>query len=277
MNYQLIALDVDGTTVNTGQAPSPRVRQALDRAQAQGLKVIVATGRAFQSAREYARMLGLDGPLICLQGALVKEQVNGEQTLLAEPLPPEPLGDLIRFADERELELTLYTEDEIYVSRMYHERKYYDLWFSLPVRVVPSLTEAVAGLKQRRVPLIKALFIGDPQDLPRLEADLNRFCQGRMDVVRSHEHFVELLAPGVSKGRALAFLAQRYGVSQGQTIAVGDSGNDISMIRWAGLGVAVANAAPEVRAAADWIAPSVNEDGVAVLLERYVLERRNPA
>jgi len=272
MTYRLIALDLDGTTVETGREPSRQVRRALYQAQACGVKVVLATGRAFDSAREYATALAVKGPLVCLQGALVRDVAEGAETLLADCLPEEPLRDVIEFAGERDLEFTLYTEDAIYVSHMYSSREYYDLWFSLPLHHVPDLAEVAGNLYRKGVPLVKGLFIGQPATLGALEADLNARLTGRLEVMRSHANFLEVLAPGVSKARAVAFLAARYEVAQHETIAVGDSGNDISMIRWAGLGVAMANASPDVRASADWIAPSVSDDGVAAVIDRFILD-----
>jgi hypothetical protein len=89
--------------------------------------------------------------------------------------------------------------------------------------------------------------------------------------VRSHILFVEITSPGVSKGSALAFLAGYFGIPREETIAVGDNGNDVSMIEWAGLGVAMANATPDAIAAADWVAPPVGEDGVATLIDKFIL------
>jgi Cof subfamily protein (haloacid dehalogenase superfamily) len=271
MTYRLIALDLDGTTVETGREPSPQVLRALAQAQACGVRVVLATGRAFDSAREYAAALAVKGPLVCLQGALVREQADGAETLLADCLPEEPLRDVIEFAGERDLEFTLYTEDAIFVSRMVSSRDYYDLWFSLPVHRVPDLAKAASTLYEDGVPLVKGLFIGQPAGLGSLEADLIARLQGRLEVTRSHANFLEVLAPGVSKARAVAFLAERYEIARHETIAVGDSENDISMIRWAGLGVAMANARPDVRASADWIAPSVSDDGVADVIDRFIL------
>ncbi len=271
MTYKLIALDIDGTTISGGRPPSPRIVASIAAAQEQGARVVVATGRGPDSARLYAAALGLHDALICFQGAVVKDQSGDSATLLAETLPTIPLADVIAFADRQHLELTVYTEAEIYVERQYHSQAYYDLWFSLPTHRVASLSEAVVDLTAQGRPLIKGLFVGEPDELDALAPRLAQLLSGRLEIMRSHHNFLEVLAPGVSKARALAFLAARYGIAQEHTIAVGDSGNDISMIRWAGLGIAVANAQPAVLAAADWIAPSVDEDGVATVIEKFVL------
>jgi hydroxymethylpyrimidine pyrophosphatase-like HAD family hydrolase len=104
---------------------------------------------------------------------------------------------------------------------------------------------------------------------------LERF-NGRLSVVRSHELFVEVTSPSVSKGAALAFVAERFGVSREEVIAVGDSGNDVSMVEWAGLGVAMANATPDVHAVADWVAPPVGDDGVVEIIERFLFRNGRP-
>jgi hypothetical protein len=115
------------------------------------------------------------------------------------------------------------------------------------------------------------MFIGEPALVDRLTPEVQERYGDRFAVVRSHTLFSEITAPGVSKGSALAFLAHRYGIAREETIAAGDNGNDVSMIAWAGLGVAMANATPEAMAVAKWVAPSVGEDGVADLIDRYIL------
>lgn len=271
MDYQLLALDVDGTTVIDGGAPTPRVVQAVAAAQAHGVRVALATGRAFAPARGFATALGIYGPLICFQGALVKEQAGSQATLLADTLPLEPLADVIDFAAREGLEFSIYTDTELFYQCQRHDQAYYDLWFSFPSRRVPDLAAAVRDFVAQGRPLIKGLFIGEPAELDTLTVRLGQLLHGRLEILRSHTNFLEVAGPGVSKARGLAVLAARAGVPREKVIAVGDSGNDIAMIRWAGLGVAVANAAAEVLAAADWIAPSVEQDGVAVVIEKFVL------
>jgi Cof subfamily protein (haloacid dehalogenase superfamily) len=271
MDYRLIALDLDGTSVVGGHMPTPRVRAAVTAAQERGVHVVLATGRPYLSALRWAAAFELQTPLICFQGALVKEQMGERATLMCEPLPLEPLPELIALAGERGWELTLYTEDAIYLARMSNPPSFYDLWFGSPLRRMPSLAEALRAILAQGVAPIKGLFIGRPEDNDGLTAELDVHFAGRLAVVRSHDLFVEVTSPKASKGNALAFLAGRYGVARAETIAAGDSGNDVSMVQWAGMGVAVANATPDVLAAADWIAPPVTEDGVATLIEQFVL------
>ncbi len=272
MPYRLLALDLDGTTVDNGQMPTPRVCRAVAAATAAGVHVIVATGRPYVSARRYGEALGLCTPLICFQGALIKECGGTARTLFAEAVPCEPFAEIVALAQARGLELNIYTEEMIYHGPTAHSPEFYDLWFGLAAQPVDDLAEAFAHLCRAGRPVLKGLFISEEAASDQLTAELQARVTGRLTVMRSHPLFVEVTSPNVSKGQALAFLAAWYGIPRAETIAVGDSGNDLSMIEWAGMGVAMANATPEVLAAADWIAPPVTEDGVAAVIERFILD-----
>ncbi len=271
MPFRLLALDLDGTSVVDGQPPTPRVREAVLAAEAAGCRVVLATGRSFVSASRFTAAFGLQTPVICFQGALVKEATGAQATLLVEPVPLGPLDDVIALAEARGLELTLYSQYHTYVARMTRSPAFYELWFGLPIRHAPDLWTARRILEAEEGPIIKGLFIGEPAENDRLMVELTARFAGRLTVVRSHQLFAEVLAPQASKGNALAFLAERFGVPREQVIACGDSGNDVSMVQWAGLGVAMANAMPDVFPVADWVAPSVHEDGVATVIERFIL------
>lgn len=273
----MLALDLDGTSVEGGQLPNPRVRAAVAEAQARGFHVILATGRPYLSAERYAEAFDLWSPLVCFQGALVKEMAGTRETLFSEPMPPEPLSEVIALAEQQVLpgghgvELTIYSEERIYYSHTTRPEAFYELWFGIPAGSAPTLGAAVEEIHAHGLVPLKGLFIGEPEDNGVLVAYLASHFDGRLAVVRSHDLFVEVTAPAASKGAALAFLADRYGVPREEVIAVGDSGNDVSMVKWAGLGVAVANATPEVLAVADWVAPPVSADGVVDVIERFLL------
>jgi Cof subfamily protein (haloacid dehalogenase superfamily) len=271
MTYRLLALDLDGTAIQLGQMPTPRVKQAVAAARARGVDVIVATGRPYVSARKFQTALELEGPLICYQGALVKEVLDQQRTLLAEPLPEEPLAEVIDLVEQRGWEFNLYSEDFIYLAQMNHPESFYERWFGLPCAPVPSLADALRIMRTKGTAPLKGMFLGEPEEIDRLTPEVQERLGDCFAVVRSHSLFSEITALGVSKGSALAFLAGRSGIDREETIAAGDNGNDVSMIEWAGLGVAMANATPEAMAVADWVAPSVTDDGVAALIDRFIL------
>jgi Cof subfamily protein (haloacid dehalogenase superfamily) len=271
MTYRLLALDLDGTAIELGQMPTPRVKQAVAAAVARGVLVVVATGRPFLSARGFQAALGLETPLICYQGALVKEVVDPQRTLRVEPLPEGPLAEVIDLVERRGWEFNLYSEDFIYLARMNHPESFYERWFGLPCAVVPSLAAALDVMRHKGTAPLKGMFLGEPEEVDVLTPEVEARFGSCFAVVRSHTLFSEITAPGVSKGSALAFLADRHGIDRKETIAAGDNGNDVTMIDWAGLGVAMANATPEALAVANWIAPSVSHDGVATLIDRFIL------
>lgn len=273
MTVRLLVFDYDGTAADDGALPTPRVRAAVAAAQATGVRTVLATGRPYASASRYADALGLTDPVICFQGAMVKELSGDRAVLFAQSLPGEPFREVLAFAESRSLDLTLYSEEVLYYVLMHYPRAFYDRWFSLPMQQVDSYAEACRRMTERGQRAFKGLFIGEPANNDRLIAELRTRFADRLSVVRSHALFVEVLSPLATKGQAMAFLADRFGIPQAETMAVGDSGNDISMIQWAGLGVAMGNATPDVQAAADWIAPRVDEDGLAEVIERFVLRQ----
>lgn len=272
--YRLLAFDYDGTAAVDGALPTGRVRAAIAAAQAASIHVVLATGRPYASAARYADALALTAPVICFQGGMVKKLHGDRATLLVEPLPPEPCHEVLAFAEQRGLDLTLYSEDTLYYVLRRYPDEFYDRWFGLPLQRAASFAEACRQIAARDQHALKGLFIGEPEANDELLSELQAQFAGRLSVVRSHALFVEVLSPAATKGQALAFLADRLGIARTETMAVGDSGNDISMIRWAGLGVAMGNATPDVQAAANWIAPPVDEDGLAAIIEQFLLPDR---
>ena len=271
MTYRLLCFDYDGTAAEGGQFPTQRVRDAVAAARTAGVRVVLATGRSFGAAYRYAEALGLSDAVITFQGAVVKEMALPHATLLKEFLPLEPLAEFLALAEARDLDLSLYGEEEYYITALRRSGEFHRRWFGPPFHQVASYADALRALQAKGEAPIKGLMIVEPGEGAPLAAELHAMFGGRLTVLRSHELFTEVTSPNASKGNAMAFLAERYGIPQAETIAVGDSDNDISMIRWAGLGVAMGNAAPEVIAVADRVAPSVTDDGLAAVIETFVL------
>jgi Cof subfamily protein (haloacid dehalogenase superfamily) len=259
----LIATDLDGTLFDHTLEIKPRVRRALAAAQDAGHAVTLATGRMYRSARPVAESLRVAYPLICYQGALV---CDAEQEVYHRTLPLEIALDALDFAEAQDIHVNVYVDDRLFVAEQTPEAEFY-------VSLSPTVQiEQVGELKRflTREPT-KLVFIGTEEDatklLPVATARWGKVAQ----VVRSHLRFVELTHPVVSKGRALLYLAESLGIPRENTLAIGDNLNDLSMIQAAGVGVAMGNSPPELQAAADWVAPSVWEEGLAVAIERFIL------
>jgi len=262
--YKLLACDLDGTLMDETFTFTPRVKAAVAQAMDRGVAVTIATGRAYPSALSFARELGITLPLICTQGGLVKDPLTGHvlyQAIMSLSLARE----VIALSQQRGWHLTFYVDDQVYLTGFRGPRLFYDQMFSLPLRVVSDFSVAIAR------PPDKFIIIAEPEEADAIVPELREQFAGRLRVVRSHRNFVEGNPLGASKGQALAHLAAWLGICQSQTAAVGDNDNDADMLAWAGLGMAMGNAHPDLKAIADVILPPVEQDGVAVAIEKYIL------
>lgn len=264
MTIRLVALDVDGTLVDTDMVVSTRLRHAIAAAQAQGVIFTLATGRGPRSIAPFVQDLGFSAPQICYQGGLIYD-VQRAQVLHRAVLSPDLVLEAIHWARAEHDDISVYIDGQIYLESWHHPRAFYDQWFGLPMHQVPDLTETLTEDPE------KVLFTAEPEVATQVHAALTYHFGDRLQVLRTHDLFVELVPNGTSKGQALAWLAGEHDIERSQVMAVGDSENDVSMVAWAGLGVAMGNAAADVKAVADWIAPPIQEDGAAVALERFVL------
>jgi len=262
--YRLLACDLDGTLIDETFVITPRVKAAVALAMARGVAVTIATGRAYPSTLPYARELGITLPLICTQGGLVQNPISG-LVLHHSTMPLELAHEIVALSQQRGWHLTLYLDDQVYLTGLQHHRSLYDKMFSLPLRIVSDLTAAIDH------PPSKFIIIAEPAQADAILPELRAHFDGRLRIVRSHRNFVEGNPLDASKGQALAQLAERLGIAQSETAAIGDNDNDADMIAWAGLGMAMGNAPPELQAIADVILPPVEQDGVAVAIERYIL------
>ncbi len=266
MTIRLVALDVDGTLVDTDMLVSPRLRRTIKSAQEAGVLLTLATGRGPRSIMPLVQDLGFTMPQICYQGGLIYD-VKRAQILHRTTLSLALAQEAIAWAQSAQADISVYIDGRVYLESLRHSPAFYDRWFGLPIHVVPDLAAAVTHNPE------KVLFTAESSVADTIHQTLTQRFGRRLQVLRTHEMFVELVANGSSKGQALAWLAHEFGIERAQVMAIGDSENDLSMVSWAGLGIAMGNAVPDVKAAADWIAPSVQEDGAAVALEQFVLNR----
>ena len=265
LKYKLIATDLDGTLIGEDAIISPRVKDAVRQAMEKGVKFTIATGRTFDSALLFAQELGINAPLICYQGGLIKDHLNG-QVIYKQSLPLPLARELIHFTRQRGLHLNVYLDGRAYVERMTPEARYYT---GIAKAAVYPVGDILAFLD--RDPMKFILVLSDGGATEPLIAELGALFAGRMRFVRSYPRFVEGIPLDVSKGHALALLADYLGLPLGETIGIGDNDNDLELVERAGLGVAMGNASPAVKTAADYIALPVDEEGVVEVIERFVL------
>jgi Cof subfamily protein (haloacid dehalogenase superfamily) len=244
----------------------PRTRAAIASALDAGIHVIIVTGRMFQSVRPYALEAGIDDPVVCYQGAVVAEPVSG-RWLRHEPIPLELARETIAALNGEGFGLNCYVDDELYVSEITPEAKQYAGFQHIELHPVGDL------LAWLREPPTKLVVIGNPEVLQGLKERMIARFDGRLYISTSLPYFLEFASPEVTKAAGLEFVAEHLGFSRKGTVAFGDGENDLELVDWAGFGVAVANAHDLVKERADFVCPSVDEEGVASVLEAYLDSR----
>lgn len=276
---RLLALDIDGTLVNSRDELTEPTRQALHRARAAGLRIVLVTGRRYRRALPLAEALGLDAPLVTASGALIKHPADAHRTLHRAELAPEVLRATLAVIDQAGYEAVVYSDS-------YHEG--FDFFCSRANAASPELAEYLrknAGWERILPELMTAppagvfagFAIGTRTAMHDLSGELQRHVPGLLytHVIRSPMYagyMCEISRAGSTKWSGIRHLADDWGISAEEICAVGDDVNDIPMIEGAGLGVAMDNAVPEAKAVADWIAPGHDEDGLVAVVRRVLGE-----
>ncbi|MCC6190722.1 MAG: HAD family phosphatase [Anaerolineales bacterium] len=267
---RLVACDLDNTLVGPGMELSPRTCAAVSQVLARGVAVTIATGRGPVPAGRFAAALGLTAPLICFQGGLVYDYV-ARRVLHEVRLDPAVIPIVTRLAETHGWNLQFETPSMIYLPReSNHPAALLDDLLSVaPWQRVDSF---LTGLPEAPHKFI--LAVHSPAERDALAAELRqRLVEAglHLTVVPSHPILVEGTPPGLNKATGLAWLADYLRIPAESVLAVGDNDNDAPMLAWAGVGVALEGGSPAAQAAADWIAPTVGNDGAAAALEKYAL------
>jgi Cof subfamily protein (haloacid dehalogenase superfamily) len=227
---------------------------------------VIVTGRMFRSTRPYALEAGITDPLICYQGAVVADPRTGE-FLRHEPIPLELARETIAAVQDAGFTLNVYVDDELYVADVTPYARQYADFQHIEIHAVGDL---LAWLEK---PPTKLVSVADPDALDRLETQMKARFDSRLYIAKSLAHFLEFASPEVTKGSGLQFLSEHLAFTREQTIAFGDGENDVELLEWAGYAVAVANAHERVLALADFVCPSVDEEGVAQVIEALLRSR----
>ena len=264
---RLIALDLDGTLLDPAGRITQASKDAIARARAAGVRVVLNTGRPIQEAVWFAGEAGCDALLSCLGGAAVVDGVRGEP-LRRWDMPEESGRRALELCLGREIELMIFAGEEIVVDPFSKESLSRTYPFPIFHSAAVVAEDPRAYLEERGLPLTKVHGDWNQARYPLEELGALPGVQ----LTASNDHDFELVPDRVDKGRAMALIALLYGVPLGETAAVGDSDNDLSMLRAAGLPIAMGNAPAAVREAAQRTAPSNQEEGVAWAISRCLEE-----
>ncbi len=262
----LVAADLDGTLIGRDLAWADGTPEALAGLRAAGVPTVVCTGRMFQSVRLVAARLGVTtGPVICYQGALVADLGSGEWWRHVR-MDGATAAEVVRHVAAMGRQLNAYIDDELYVDEITEWAERYAEHVEVGISSVPDLETEVA-----RRPPTKLVLVTSAADVDAILPGLQERWRDSLYVVRSQPEYIEFVDVSVSKSRALDWLCRRLGVERRRVVTLGDGMNDIDMLGWAGLGVAVEEAAAPVRAAADLV---VSRAGVPALLRDLALRAR---
>lgn len=262
MPYKLCAIDLDDTLLDSEHRISERSHAAIRKVVDRGVIVLIASGRMYASTLRYQEQLGLDTPIICYNGAMVRSPTSGE-TWLHDQIPAELAKVVMDYSECENLQLNYYLNDLLYTKaftswlKLYHDRT------GSPIEIVPDLYSSMRGATPT-----KLIIVDSPERTDELLPYFRDLFGTSLYVTKSNDEYLEFMPPNANKGVALAAAAERLGVKQSETIAFGDSWNDIPMLKWAGLSLAVANAKPELKEVADRVIGRNDEDGVAIELEK---------
>lgn len=262
--YKLLAIDMDGTLLNSQELISEKTISAINRCTEKDIKVIITTGRPIQGVMKYYDLLNVDSLVITYNGAKIYDVLQ-ETTLFSQGLAAEDSQAIIDLAIAEKHSFILWSGNKLYTNIINDKvLEYYRL-----SRVNPIVLEDFSEVINQGV--TKVIWIDSPEKVKEhLPLAKKRFGE-RVSVTISRPEFLEFFTKGISKASAIDFIASKYQIKQEEVIAVGDALNDIEMIKYAGLGVAMGNANDEVKSIADYVCKSNDEDGLVEVIEKFIL------
>jgi len=264
---QLIAIDVDGTLLRSDKRLSKKVVRTIHEATAKGVRVVLASARPPRSMREIYDLLKLDTYQVNYNGALIHDPLT-RRHIHHQPLQGALAARIIKVA--RKVEPGVVVSIEIL-----------DKWYTdhvddtLPTETSKAFMPDYIGPLEAflHVPVTKLMLLAMPRRIAAIrEAVVKKFSK-EISLAVSDLHLLQVVHPKVDKSHALAMVAKHYNVPRESVMAIGDAPNDVGMLKWAGLGVAVGNAWVETREAADIVVPANDEDGVSHAIRKYVLDK----
>lgn len=265
MKYRLIASDMDGTLLNSENQITPATVSAIKAAADKGVVFTLSTGRPMQGVKKYIDQLQLDCPVITYNGAVVVHSRTGE-IIFSQVMDSEEARLVYQQAKKRGTMFVVWSCNRLYASELGEKSEFYE---GITQTKAQLLTDFEAVLAQG---ITKFLWYDDAETLDKWIEELKDENFTQTTFTKSRAYFLEFFSNKTSKAVAMEKLGEYYGIDKSRMIAVGDQTNDLSMIEYAGLGVAMANAVDAVKAAADYITASNEDDGVAKVIEKFVLD-----
>lgn len=280
MKYKLVCIDMDGTLLNSKKTVSEANKNAIKKAHELGVNIVITTGRVYENAAFYSNLIGVKSLVVASNGAIIKEK-DREEVVYKSSLGIENIKQIISLCNKYKVRPNFNTHNSficgsrfVYtlVSRLFLKSMTAADDGKLKMEYIKDNYKLIKKLEQSCDDVIKCEIIHiSSKKINALKEELNELKD--IEVVSSSKYNIEITAKSVSKGKAVEVLANYYKIRREEIITIGDSENDLSMIEYGGLGVAMGNAGEEIKRRADYITDTNNNDGVAKVINKFILNK----
>jgi len=278
MGYKLVCIDVDGTLLNNNHKVTKRTKEIILQAHQLGVHIVISTGRMYTDAEYYSNLIGVKSPVIASNGAYIKEKDN-DKVIFKDVLGDSLSLELLEIFRKHHIRPYFCTPQKFYYGNIMFKLFYIATKIlgtrsnTIDIEYVFSWDHWQKVLHKEKDNIVKSEIIYRDADLIyELRKELKKIAQ--LEIVDSSKYNIEITRKGVSKGKAVAMLATFYDLKREEIIAIGDSENDLSMIEYAGQGIAMGNASDIVKQRADYITDSNDHEGVANAINKFILNNR---
>ena len=261
---KFLALDVDGTLLNSNREVSESTIESVKEARKNGVLVTICTGRPVQGAVPFVKLFGLQSHIIAYNGGMIVNSKTME-VLYEQDVSAEDARRIIALGEERKTTIIIWSNNQLYVNELNdHVNEYRQLSDVHPIKIDDYEVIIQQGIT-------KLLWIDDVEKIKVFKAEMHDQLQKTVNVVISKPHYLEFVDKKVSKGEALKHIGEIYGINQDEMMAIGDGDNDLPMLEYAGLGVAMGNAPDFVKEKVQFVTSSNDEDGIAIAIRKFIV------
>lgn len=277
MKYKLVCIDMDGALLGKNHSISDENIDALKRAYNKGIVIAICTGRLFYSAMQYSSVLNINGPIIASNGTYIRER-DSKSELYKNPLTTEEVSIICDILEKNNIKFyyintfdTAMSKNEFPKDHAYviaNEK----FKFEKKIQLIVD-DNILKHVKEHSKNVLKVIAIEkeNKEKLRKVKEELRKL--NMFEVVSSGEENVEIMKKGSSKGKAVKVLAEKLNIKREEIICIGDNENDISMIKYAGLGIAVANGIDDLKNEADYVTDTNLNNGVAKAIHKFILDK----
>ncbi len=262
---KMVVTDIDGTILKKDFTVSNNVINAINELTKKNIKVVLATGRMYCAAIKIAKILNISTPLVCYQGALIKNSCNDKKTLYVDPVKPNLALEILQELKNKNIHTNLYLNDELFCEHDNDIIKDYTNKRLIPYKIVENLLDLDLNNQVNKILAIDP----DTKLIENLTCELQEKYKNSLYIVRSTKNFCEISSKNSNKGTAVRFLSNLFNIKKDEILAIGDEDNDIDLLKSAKVKIAMGNASENLKKEANYITKSIDEDGFAFAVEKY--------